>query len=291
MLSRFWSLLKLTGKELWHQPIHQMAAALSFFALFALPPLALVVMVAAGEVIGDDEARSTLLLEVERNLGAEARDLVATVVNNTPRPGEGDLLTQLLSLGALVFGATAGFHQLQVMLNRIWDIPRRRGLWRFVSTLLKRGMSFLLVVVTGTAVLALYGTGVLADAVPEALAELLSPASLTWLESWIRTVLSFLLLALHLALVFKVLPDTKVPWASALLGAILTALLFLAGKEVVTLYLRHSNLSSAFGAAGSLVVTLIWVYAAALLLLAGGAFSRAHATWREASPPPSTDSV
>ena len=78
MPSKLWSLLKLTGKELWRQPIHQMAAALSFFALFALPPLVLVLMVAAGEVIGDDEARTTtLLVEVERNWGTEARDLVA----------------------------------------------------------------------------------------------------------------------------------------------------------------------------------------------------------------------
>lgn len=280
MLSRLWSLLKLTGKQLWHQPIHQMAAALSFFALFALPPLTLALMVAGSEVIGED-VRSTALVEIERNLGREAHDLVATVIQNTPRPGEGDLLQQLLSLGALVFGATAGFHQLQVMLNRIWEVSRRRGWWRFLSTLLKRAMSFALVVASGTAVLALYGTGILAQAIPEALSEALGPEVMGWVEGWLRTGVFYLLLVVHLALVFKVLPDTKVPWSSAFFAGILTTLLFLAGKEVVTLYLGHSDLSSAFGAAGSLVVTLIWVYAAALILLAGGAFSRAHALWRD----------
>lgn len=281
MLKKLWLLVKLTGREVWRHPIHQMAAALSFFALFALPPLALVLMVAAGEVIGGEEARSTLLAEVQRNAGVEARDLAATVIENTPRPGKGDLLTQLLSVGALLFGATAGFHQLQFMLNHIWDVPRRRGWWRFLSTFLKRGMSFLLIVVTGTAVLALFGTGVLADAIPDALANALSPGVLTWLTSGLQTLLAFVLLTLHLALVFKILPDVHVPWRSALLGALLTTALFLAGKEVVGLYLRHGNLGTAFGAAGSLVVTLIWVYAAALLLLAGGAFTRAHGLWRE----------
>jgi membrane protein len=281
VLSKLWSLLKLTGKGLWRQPIHQMAAALSFFALFALPPLVLVLIVVSGEVLGDDEARTTMLAEIERNMGPEARDLATTVIENTPRPGEGDLLTQILSVGALLFGATAGFHQLQMMLNLIWQVPRRRGLWRFLTTMLKRGMSFLLVIVSGILVLALYGTGFLADAVPDVLASALSPEIMAWLESWIRTVAAFVLLGVHLALVFKVLPDVHVPWRSALLGALLTTALFLAGKEIVALYLRHSNLSSAFGAAGSLVVTLIWVYAAALILLAGGAFSRAHADWRE----------
>jgi len=282
VLSKLWSLLKLTGKELWRHPIHQMAAALSFFALFALPPLALVLMVAGGEAIGEDEAHDTMLVEIERNLGTESRELVGTVLDNTPRPGEGDLLTQILSLGALLFGATAGFHQLQVMLNHIWEVPRRRGLWRFVTTLLKRGLSFLLVVVSGTLVLGLYGTGFLADVTPDWFAEALSPEVLAWFESWVRTVVAFVLMTIHLALVFKVLPDVHVPWRSALLGALLTTSLFLAGKEVVALYLRHSRLDSAFGAAGSLVVTLIWIYAAALILLAGGAFTRAHASWREA---------
>lgn len=290
MLSRLWSLLKITGKQLWHQPLHQMAAALSFFALFALPPLTLALMVAGTELIGPG-VEETALLEIERNFGTGASDLVATVIQNTPRPGEGDLLAQLLSMGALVFGATAGFHQLQVMLNLIWKVRAKRGWWRFVTTIFKRGMSFLLVVASGTAVLALYGTGVLAQAIPEALSEALSPEVMGWIEGWIRTGAFYLLLGFHLALVFKVLPDTKVPWSSALFAAVLTTLLFLAGKVAVTLYLSHSNLSSAFGAAGSLVVTLIWVYAAALILLAGGAFSRAHAEWREASPPPDAASV
>ena len=284
MLSRIWLLLKLTGQELWRQPIHQMAAALAFFALFAIPPLMLVLMVAGGEVLGDT-ARDTLLAEVEDNLGTDAHDLVATVIENTPRPGEGDLLAQLLSLGALLFGATAGFHQLQVMLNLIWQVPRRRGLWRFVTTMLKRGMSFLLVIASGILVLALYGTGFLADVTPEALTTAVSPDVMALLLSWVRIVATVVLLAFHLALVFKVLPDAHVPWRSALLGAILTTALFLAGKEVVVLYLTHSNLSSAFGAAGSLVVTLIWVYAAALILLAGGTFTRAHMKWKESLQP------
>jgi len=280
VLKKLWSLVKLTGKEVFRHPIHQMAAALSFFALFALPPLALVLMVAAGEVIGGDEARTTFLVEIERNMGHEARDVAATVVDHTPRPGRGDLLTQLLSVGALLFGATAGFYQLQFMLNRIWEVPRRRGWWPVLSKILKRGLSFLLIVVSGTLVLALFGTGALADAIPDMLANALSPEVLAWVTSGLQTLLAFVLLTLHLALVFKVLPDVHVPWRSALLGALLTTALFLAGKEIVGLYLRHSNLGTAFGAAGSLVVTLIWVYAAALLVLAGGAFTRAHAQWR-----------
>lgn len=285
MLSKLWSLLRLTGKELWRHPIHQMAAALAFFALFALPPLALVLMVVAGEAIGETEAHDTILVEVERNLGTESKELVSTVIDNTPRPGQSGLFTQLLSLGALLFGATACFYQLQFMLNVIWEVPRRRGLWRFVTTILKRGMSFLLVIASGTLVLAIYGTGILADVTPDWFASAVSPEVVAWFESWVRTVVAFVLLAFHLALIFKVLPDCRVPWRSALLGALLTTALFLAGKEVVALYLRHSKLDSAFGAAGSLVVTLIWVYAAALILLAGGAFTRAHSTWRASLRP------
>ena len=274
-------------EELGRHPVHRMAAALAFFALFGLPALAVVLLVVGGAVFGDDAARSGLLQEVERQMGPEARATLGAVLDSTPRPGEGRLATQVLAAAVLLVGATATFHELQGMLNAVWDAPRRRGWWRVLFLVVKRLLSFAMLVASALVVVAQLGLSAMLTAFPDGLARVLPSGVVPFVRGGLEIAVSLALMSVHFLVLFLWLPDAKVPWRSALLGALSTAALFLAGKRLLVLYLEHANLATAFGAAGSLVVTLVWFYAAAYAVLAGAVLSRAHARWRAdlASPP------
>lgn len=284
LLSRFWSLVKMTAQEAGRHAIHPMAGALAFFALIGLPSLALVLIVAGGAVFGEQAAREGLLDQVEEHLGPESRATVQSVIANTPRPGEGDLGTQILSVAALLFGATAGFYQLQRVLNAIWDAPNRTGWWRLLAVLIKRLLSFAMIAATGLLVLAFQGMTALLAAFPTELATVLPANLIDLLRGGLEAIVAFLLITVHLALLFKVLPDARVPWRGVLFGSMLTSILLVVGMHGLRLYLERSDLGSPFGTAGSLVVTLVGFYVAALVVLFGAVFIRSYTRWRAIRP-------
>jgi len=287
------SVFKLFGllfEEIKKHAIFRQAGALAFFALFALPPLLLFVLLGGRAVFHDDTARDALLEQVEETMGEEGRRTVDSVIEHTPRPGQGDVVGQGFGVFALLFGATAAFHQLQGILNAIWLAPHRRGWWRLLRVVVKRVVTFSAVLVTGILVLVYLVAGSVVAALPEEIAEKLGAtlpdAANQFVTGGLQSLLSFLLLGLHFTLVFKFLPDAKVPWKSAVYGATLSAALFVLSKHFLVVYLRYVDLASAFGAASSLVVTLVWFYVAAILTLIGAAFAHAYARWRGLVPAP-----
>ncbi len=286
------TLLKYLGEEIGKHAIFRQAGALAFFALFALPPLILFVLIGGRAIFHDDSARDALLQQVEETMGEEGRRTVSSVIEHTPRPGEGDLVAQGLGSLALIFGSMAAFNQLQAILNAIWLAPHRKGWWRFLRMVLKRVITFSMVLVTGILLIAYLFAGTLIASLPQELSEQLGanlPDTATrYVTGGLQSLLSFLLLGLHYTLIFKFLPDAKVPWKAVIYGATLTAALFVLSKHFLVVYLRYVDLGSAFGAASSLVVTLVWFYVAAIVTLIGAAFAHAYARWRRLVPTPAT---
>lgn len=250
----------------------RLAAALSYYTAFALPPLLVLLVGIAGLVFGADAVRERIIDQIGALVGTDSAQLLDESIS------EAQLTTGswgAVAIGAtvLLFSAAAVFGQLESALNTIWDVetPKRGGLWRLVRSRLLSfgaviGSGFLLLVslAVSTAV------GALVDSFGryEALAPFLAV---------IDVAVSVGVITALFALIFKVLPAVDIEWRDVWLGALVTALLFVAGKFAIGLYLGTSDVGSAYGAAGSLIVILVWIYYSALILFYGAEFTQAWA--------------
>jgi membrane protein len=254
-----------------------MAAALAFFGLFAVPPLIVAILLVGGEIFGDEQVRLEFLENLATHFGPGVEEAFAGMLEHLPRLGEGELLTQALSALVLFLAATAGFGHLQGILNVIWQAPRRRKGVALLLQAVKRVFSLVFVLAFSLALLGSATLGLAVHVSPDGLTQML-PSFLEPLTRQVVGSLGFMTLAfLGLTIVFQVLPDTRVPWRSAALGALGSTLLLGVAKQLLALYLSHSWQSEAFGAAGSVVATLTSFYVAALALLVGAVLARVHA--------------
>jgi membrane protein len=252
-----------------------MAASLSFYTFFSLPALLSLLLLFVGGFADPQEVERAMTEQAGGLVGRAGGEQVRVIIAQTRQSYVDQSAAAALSIAAVLFGATTAFAQLQDALNRVWSVkpdPRRNEIQNFLA---KRVFSFgvvmaiaflLLVSLAMSAALAAFGT--LATSrlgVPEALL-----ASVNW-------VLSFVVIALLFAVMFKLLPDAKIAWADVWAGALATALLFVLGKNVIGYYLGRTDPGGAYGAAGSLAVVLIWVYYSSMILLFGAEFTRGWA--------------
>jgi membrane protein len=183
-------------------------------------------------------------------------------------------LATVVGIVTLVFGATAVFAQLQASLNRIWEVKPKEG--HFLQDFIrKRLLSFAIVVAIGFVLL----VSLVVSAGVEALQNYVAArfaGDAVWLE-WANALLSFALFTLLFAMIYRILPDARIPWRDVGLGAVVTSILFVVGKWAIGLYLGRTAVTSAFGAAGSIIVLLLWVYYASFIVLLGAEFTRAYA--------------
>jgi len=205
-------------------------------------------------------------------MGTQGATAIETILQSTNRPGLGVLATAL-SLLAILVGASGAFNELQDALNIIWKVHSTKSFWRVA--LRHRFFSLGLVVATGFLLLtSLVITASLSAA--ERLVGTLLPVSIIILQS-MNFVFSFVVITLLFALIFKLIPDTTIPWRDVWMGAAITSLLFTVGKVLIGFYLGHSALTSAYGAAASLVIFLIWIYYSAQILLFGAEITHVYA--------------
>ncbi len=250
-----------------------MGAALAYYTMFSIAPLLLIVISVAGLVFGADAARGEITAQLRGLIGDAGAQLVEGLVESADRPAQG-LLSTLAGTVLLAVGATTVFAELQDALDRIWRAPQRAagGLWallraRLLSLGLILGMGFLTMV------------SLLLSAALSALGKWWSD----WFGHWLllaellNQVISLALVTMVFAMIYKLMPRARVAWADVWLGAAVTALLFSAGKFLIGVYLGRSGLGSVFGAAGSLVVMLVWVYYSAQIFLLGAEFTWAYA--------------
>ena len=251
-----------------------MGAALSYYTVFSIAPLLLIVISIAGLVYGEDAARGAVFYQVRGMMGDAAAVALQGLLASVDKPGQ-SIVAATVGVVLLIVGATSVFGELQSALDRIWRTPeqaKKGGIWQLLRT---RLVSFAMIV----------GIGILL------IASLLASAALSLLENWwgalfgaqalvasaLNILLSYLIVTVMFAMIYKIMPRVRIAWSDVWTGAVITGILFTVGKYLIGLYIGKSGVSSTFGAAGSLVVILLWVYYSAQIFLLGAEFTWVYA--------------
>jgi len=269
---RLFSLVKKTIAEAGDDKIPRLAASLSYYTLLSLSPLLILSVAVAGLVFGEEAARGQIAAQLQQVFGPEAGEAIQTMVASAKEPGSG-LLGTIIGVVVLLFGASGVFGELQDSMNTIWEVTPRpgRGILgivkdRFFSFTMVLGVAFLLLVsLVVSAALSAFGNW------------LSSFVGVEWLWQGVNFVISLAMVALLFALVFKVIPDVKIRWRDVWMGASVTAALFTIGKFLIGLYVGKAGVASPYGAAGSLVVMVVWVFYSAHILFIGAEFTQVYA--------------
>jgi membrane protein len=262
----------------------KMAAALAYYTAFAVAPLLLIAIAVAGLVFGPDAARGAVVSELAGLVGPESAEAIQEILRSAWKPKSGIVAT-VLGAAALLLAASGVFGELQDSLNVLWKVRKRPGRG-ILGTLKDRFLSFTMVVGIGFLLLV--------SLVVTAMLEALGGALSAWgggglVVRAVNLVISFGVITLLFAAMFEVLPDAETRWKDALVGGAVTALLFTVGKFLIGLYLGKSSVGSAYGAAGSFVIFLLWVNYSAQIVFLGAEFTRAYAGLRGAPPRPDED--
>lgn len=273
-LKDWFGLFKTAGSAWVDDYAASMGAALSYYTVFSLAPLLLIVISVAGLIFGQEAARGELFGQLASLMGADAAKAIEQLLVSVSKPSEGIFAT-VLGIVLLLVGATTVFGELQDALDRIWRAPARvgSGLWNLIrARLLSFGMilgiAFLLMVSL------VVGAGI------SALGKWWAPVFGEWevLLQIVNFVVGFVLTTVVFAMIYKFMPRVKVDWQDVLMGAAVTSLLFAIGRVLIGLYIGKSSVASGFGAAGSLVVIFVWVYYSAQIFLLGAEFTWVYAS-------------
>ncbi|WP_394792531.1 YihY/virulence factor BrkB family protein [Rhodoferax sp.] len=269
-----WSLLKQVVQSWLDDYAPSMGAALAYYTTFSLAPLLLIAISVAGLVFGEDAARGEIAAQLRSLMGDDAANAVQSLLVSVHKPEEGTVAT-IIGVVLLFVGATTVFGELQNAMNRIWRAPAPTGTSSWMTLLRTRLLSFGMIMAMGFMLI----VSLLVSAVLATTERWLQPVFGAWLAvaSIINAMGSFLLIALMFALIYKWMPRVQVLWKDVWIGAIFTALLFTVGKSLIGLYVGRSGVASTFGAAGSLVVILVWVYYSAQIFLLGAEFTWCYA--------------
>ncbi|MCW5798641.1 MAG: YihY/virulence factor BrkB family protein [Nitrospira sp.] len=269
----FWKLFQEAFNAWSHDKIPRHGAALAYYTVLSLVPLLIVMITLIGLIFGREAAQKHILDQTTSLMGPQSGDAIKQMIEHATQPTTGTI-AMLAGVATLLLGASGVFAQLQDSLNTIWRVEPKegRGLWglirdRFISISAVLGTGFLLLVsLILSAALAAFGKwyGGWLPA-PEIVLQLL------------ELVISLLVIAGLFALMFKVLPDARIAWNDVWVGALLTALLFTIGKFAIGLYLGKTDVGSAYGSAGSLVIMLVWIYYSAQIVLFGAEFTQVYA--------------
>src|SRR5438094_201799 len=260
---RVWDFLKETFSEWSEDRAPRMGAALAYYTVFSLAPVLVIAIGVAGIFFGQRMAEGRLMHEIRNLVGPEGAGAIRAMIANAAADRPGGVVATMMGVAALVFGATGAFVELQDALNTIWKVqPRPRGLLRMLKD---RFLSFTLVVGIGFLLLVSLVISAALAALGSVTARYVSPSLL----HGVNFLVSFGVITVLFAMIFKILPDAKIAWRDVWLGAAVASLLFSAGKFIIGLYLGKSGMASAYGAAGSLVIVLVWVYYSAQILFLG----------------------
>jgi membrane protein len=279
MLKLVWKLVWDTYWEFSEDNAPLFGAALAYYTFFSMAPLLMIAIAVAGFVFGAEAARGEVAEQLKNFLGAEGATTVQSLLSRV-QESEAGMTASIIGLLTLTLGATRVFTNLQTALNVMWGVSGkeitglRANLWSFVK---KRALSFAMVLAVGFLLLVSLLASAALNATNHYLSELApAPAHMPilWLSDFL---ISFGGVTLLLALVYKVLPDTTIDWRDVWFGAVVTALMFMGGRLLIGWYLGNSSIGSVFGAAGSLIILLVWVYFSAQIFLFGAEMTQVFA--------------
>ncbi len=274
-LSTLWSLLRQTFAEWQRDKVSRLAAALAYYTTFSLAPVLVIVIAIASFLFEQSTVQDRIIEQLQGLLGENGAALVQEMLTNA-QSQEGGIWATIISLVLLIVGASGLFIQLQDALNTVWNVVPRPdgGIGKLVRD---RLLSFGMVLVIGFLLM----VSLLLSAALAGISGMLGGGSglVGWDIGWqlLNTVGSLGVITLLFGLIYKILPDATIAWSDIWVGAALTAVLFTIGKALIGFYLGNSSVASAYGAAGSFVVLLLWIYYSAQILLFGAEFTQVYA--------------
>ena len=267
-----WSLLGETLYEWYEDRAPRLGAALAFYTVFALAPGLIVIIALAALLLGKEAAQGQIMNEVQDLVGLAGAQAVRAAIESA-RSASGSLVATGLGALTLLFGLWGVFGELQDALNTIWGVTTRPGRG-VIGAIKERFWSFTMVVGIGFLLLVSLAASAWLAAVGKFFAQR-SPLPVAVMET-ANALLSFVTIALMFAVIYKLLPDVRITWRNVWVGAAVTALLFTMGKSLIGLYLGRSTVASVYGAAGSLVVILLWIYYSAQVVFFGAEFTKVY---------------
>ena len=275
MFKKIWLLIKTTVIAWSDDYAPSMGAALAFYTLFSIAPLLLIVLSITGFVFGAEAARGEIAGQLQNLMGEQSAMTVQALLQNVNKPTDGIVAT-IIGVVLLLIGATSVFGELQTALDRIWRAPERPPIRNIISFLRSRLLSFGMI----------FGIGFIL------MVSLIFNAALAAVSQWwslqyqfkewldvlniVDLVFGFVMTTAMFALIYKVIPSVKIRWSEVWIGALITSALFTLGKFLIGLYMAKSAVASGFGAAGSVVALLVWVYYSAQIFLLGAEFTWAY---------------
>ncbi|MDQ3051493.1 MAG: YihY/virulence factor BrkB family protein [Bacteroidota bacterium] len=270
---QFWELLKTTGSEFIEDNGIKLSAALSYYTIFSIPPLLIIIISVAGIVWGEQAIEGQIYAQIEGLVGKSSAMQVQEAMRATVLDTNSWWATTI-SVIALVFGATGVFVEIQDSINIIWGLKAKpkKGLIKMV---IARLISFSMIISIGFLLTVSLTLNALLDIFNMHLQRLF-PDVAFYAFYVINILLLITIITFLFATIFKLLPDAKITWKTVLFGAFFTSILFMIGKVLISLYLGKSDVGSAYGAAGSVVIILIWVYYSSMILFFGAEFTQVY---------------
>ena len=266
----------------WDDDVLRLGASLAYYTLFAIAPILLVATAVAGMVFGAEAVRGEIVGQLDHLVGREGGRAVQSLLEGASQPREGVLATVLGSI-AFVVAATGAFLELQAALNTIWRVKLKPGA-HLKAFLVDRLRSFGLVVAVGFLLMVSLAVTAALAALSGWLARRSPSIPVVW--STVNVLASVVVTTALFALLYRFLPDVRLRWRDVMTGAFVTAVLFTIGQQLIGLYLGQSSVASSYGAAGSVMILLLWVYYSCQILLFGAEFTRVYAQGHGARPHP-----
>lgn len=263
------------------------SAIIAYYALFSLPSLLIITTFFAGVFFGREAVQGRITSEISGFIGKSSADMVQAMIANAAL-ADSSIVFIIFGIGMLIFGATGVFFQLQKALNDIWSVRAKKS--TFLDTLKRRAISFGMVLAIGLLLLISLVLSSAINALSDLIGNYYTDLS-TVLVEVLNFVFSQVIITALFATIFTLLPDVKIKWKTNLIGAAMTTVLFLAGKYLIGFYFSKSNPASVYGAAGSLVLILLWVYYTCLILFFGAEFTVNWALHRNIKVEPSSNAT
>ncbi|RJP72726.1 MAG: YihY/virulence factor BrkB family protein [Ignavibacteriales bacterium] len=283
-LFSIWKFIKDVVNSWGEDDIPRLGAALSFYTIFSITPILIIVIAVIGFFYNPNEASGEVFLQIKELAGKDAANLIQNTFKNANASNAG-LTATIISFITLIIGATALLEQLQNSLNTIYKVRRRKG--RGILGIIKdRLIQFSLIIIFGFFIILFLVTGSVLSLLDNFIDERLS-----FILSAINFSFSFVITSLLFAMLYKILPDIHLAWKDVWIGSIVTTILFILGKQLITMYLGQTSYTSIYGAAGSLAVFLMWVFYSSQVLFLGAEFTYVYAIQKGKGVRPDKDAV
>lgn len=274
ILSKTWYLLKTTFLEFNDDNAIKLSAALSYYTIFALPPLLIIIITICGFFFGEEAVTGELYGQINRLVGNEAAIQIQDAIKNV-QLSDSNVFVTIFGVVMLLIGASGVFAEIQSSINFIWGLRAKpnKGLKKFIQN---RIMSFSMIVSVGFLMLVSLMVNATLDLLNSRLKIYLEDSTV-YLFYVLNLIIVLASITLLFAIIFRTLPDGIIKWKDAFIGAGCTAVLFMIGKFAIGFYLGNSTIASVYGAAGSIIIILVWVYYSAIILYFGAEFTKVYA--------------